>query len=135
MLNDQRGSWLVMTMSGGWRWCVALVILIAWNTVLAETGTLVISDSSPVQARFEAWEDPEGKAGIDEVTALPDEHWQEVPTGSETFGITSSAYWLKFAVENRTHDSLNLIAELAYSQLDGFPCFFPGGTGQKVQDR
>ncbi len=122
-----------MTMSGGRRWFVALVVLLVGNTVLAETRTLVISDSSPVQARFEVWKDPEGKAGIEKVSTLPDDHWQEVPTGSETFGITSSAYWLRFAVENRTDDSLNLIAELAYSQLDDV-VFHVFSHGEQVKE-
>ncbi|KPQ00031.1 EAL domain-containing protein [Marinobacter sp. HL-58] len=103
------------------RACCCLIVLpvvIAWNTVLADTETVSVDDSSPVAAQFEVWEDPEGKASVEEVTELPDSHWQSVPTGSETFGITSSAYWLRFTVENATGDPLNLLAELAYSQLD-----------------
>ncbi|MDL0432281.1 EAL domain-containing protein [Marinobacter sp. TBZ242] len=122
-----------MIISRVWRWLVALSILIFWNTGLAETQTIAVSDASPIQAQFQAWEDSEGKADIEEVVSLPDDDWQEVPTGSETFGITSSAYWLRFAVENRTPDSLNLIVELAYSQLDDV-VFHVFSNGERIDE-
>ena len=55
---------------------------------------------------------------LDEIRALPDAAWQVQASGRATLGITESAYWLRVPVVNHTPDSLSLIAELGYSQLD-----------------
>ncbi|MBD3641521.1 MAG: diguanylate phosphodiesterase, partial [Marinobacter sp.] len=77
-----------------------------------------VTRDSPIPARFQYWEDPAGNAGIDHVRALADERWKQIGDGSTSFGITNSAYWLRFAVHNPSPENLNLIAELGYSQLD-----------------
>lgn len=100
------------------RWLLAASFMCASHGTLADTEPTPIIEAATIQVPFDAWEDPEGQAGIDQVSRLPDDQWETATTGSATFGITSSAYWLRFAVENRTPESLNLIAELAYSQLD-----------------
>lgn len=97
---------------------VFLLLVMASVAVPAEPVTIPVSASAPVPSRFEAWEDSAGAATLDAVRALPQESWQLLPSGSATFGITSSVYWLRFAVDNQSADLVNLIAELAYSQLD-----------------
>ncbi|WP_375192274.1 EAL domain-containing protein [Marinobacter sp.] len=100
--------------------CVVAVLLmvLACTAVSAEPVTIPVTASSPVPSRFEAWEDTAGTATLDEVRQLARANWQALPSGSATFGITSSVYWLRFALQNQSDESLNLIAELAYSQLD-----------------
>lgn len=85
---------------------------------LAQPEPIEITPAANIQAHFQFWEDTTGEASIDQVIALPDERWSLVPTGSDTFGLTESAYWLRFAIRNQTPLNLNLIAELGYSQLD-----------------
>lgn len=116
-----------------WRCLFAISFVLAGNLALAETQPVTINSSSPIQPHFSVWEDPEGEAGLQQVIALADSQWHEVPTGSATFGITSSAYWIRFAVENRTADILNLVAELAYSQLDEV-VFHVFANGEPVQE-
>lgn len=122
-----------MTFARVWRRALAMSFVVVWNAALAETQPVSVTASSPISAHFSAWEDPEGAADLQQVVALPDSQWQEVPTGSAIFGITPSAYWLRFAVENQTADTLRLIAELAYSQLDDV-VFHVVANGEPVKE-
>ncbi len=81
-------------------------------------GPILIGDSKPIPPHFESWEDREANASLSDVRQLPDDRWVPVPGGSETYGITPSAYWLRVALVNTTTQRQDLIAELAYSQLD-----------------
>lgn len=109
------------------RCILAALTLGACTGVLADTTPISLSSSSTIQTRFDVWEDPDGQATIGEVVRLSANQWQRVPSGSATFGITPSAFWLRFAVENQTTEPANLIAELAYSQLDDVVFYVPGG--------
>jgi len=93
---------------------LACLSLNAWS----KPGPIEITPASPIQAHFEFWEDVTGEASLEHVASLPDERWSLVPEGRATFGLTQSAYWLRFSVRNPTPIHQNLIAELAYSQLD-----------------
>ena len=93
---------------------LACLCLNAWS----KPGPIEITPASPIQAHFEFWEDVTGAASLEHVASLPDERWSLVPEGRATFGLTQSAYWLRFSVRNPTPIHQNLIAELAYSQLD-----------------
>jgi len=98
-----------------------LVAVPLWGVgslAMAAAQPITITAASSIPAHFEVWEDPQGRADIARVTRLADDQWVSVPSGSATYGITSSAYWLRFTLENRTAEPLNLVAELAYSQLD-----------------
>lgn len=107
-----------MILSKALRLSLAVLCLWAWNAVQAAPATITAGSSSPIQTHFDYWEDPDGQAELAEIRALSDSQWQFIPSGSATFGITPSAYWLRFAVKSEAAQSLNLIAELAYSQLD-----------------
>lgn len=87
-------------------------------TAHARPEPIEVTRDSPIPARFQYWEDPAGDAGIDRVRALADGRWKQIGDGRTSFGITESAYWLRFAVHNPSAENLNLIAELGYSQLD-----------------
>lgn len=102
---------VVRILVGVWLACLSLN---AW----AQPGPIEITPAFNSGAHFEFWEDVTGEATIDEVASLADEHWSLVPEGRATFGITRSAYWLRFTLQNKSPVHLNLIAELAYSQLD-----------------
>lgn len=84
----------------------------------ASLSPIVVSENTHIQSQFEYLEDSNGIAGVEDIAGRPARQWQEAPDGSATLGITSSAYWLRFSVNNRTAEPLNLVAELAYSQLD-----------------
>ena len=81
-------------------------------------GPVVISPDRAIQTHFQYLEDPSGDATVEDVAGRPENQWEPAPDGSATLGITSSAYWLRLPINNRTAKRLNLIAELAYSQLD-----------------
>ncbi|WP_203142776.1 EAL domain-containing protein [Marinobacter mangrovi] len=100
------------------RFAFALLWLCHWQLAHADQKPVTVLPSSPIEAHFQYWEDPDGQATMDQVRALPDDQWQTNPTDSATFGITESAYWLRFAVRNQTPERVNLIAEISYSQLD-----------------
>lgn len=107
---------------------VGLWLACLCGTALAAPDPIEVTRDSPIPARFQYWEDPTAEAGLEHIRALPDEHWQQVAEGSTTFGITDSAYWLRFAVHNPSQEHLNLIAELGYSQLDDVVFYvFAGG--------
>ncbi|HEY9118155.1 MAG TPA: EAL domain-containing protein [Marinobacter sp.] len=118
-----------------WRvcWCLLVSLLLASNATLAEASPVTVTPSSPITPHFSVWEDPEGGASLQQVIALADSQWRKVPSGSATFGFTSSAYWLRFAIRNRTAETLNLVAELAYSQLDDV-VFHVLADGKPVQE-
>jgi len=84
----------------------------------ASTAPIVVSENAQIQSRFEYLEDSNGVASVEDIASRPPKQWQEAPDGNATLGITSSTYWLRFSVSNQTADPLNLVAELAYSQLD-----------------
>nr|WP_298167262.1 7TM diverse intracellular signaling domain-containing protein [uncultured Pseudomonas sp.] len=97
---------------------IAILVTCLSFRALAQPEPIEITPAANIQAHFQFWEDTTGEASIDQVIALSDERWSSVPTGSDTFGLTESAYWLRFAIRNQTLLNLHLIAELGYSQLD-----------------
>lgn len=98
----------------------------------AGTPPAVVSDDAAIQPYFEYLEDPHGTASVDDIISWQEDEWQLAPDGSATLGITSSAYWLRFSITNRTAERLNLVSELAYSQLDDVRFYvFSNGVLQK----
>jgi EAL domain-containing protein (putative c-di-GMP-specific phosphodiesterase class I)/GGDEF domain-containing protein len=111
---------------------ISVLALCASFLAGADTPPVVVSDGASIQPYFEYLEDPDGTASVDDVINRPDDQWQMGSDGSATLGITSSAYWLRFSIANRTDESLNLVTELAYSQLDDVTFHvFSGGILQK----
>lgn len=108
----------------------AIVVACLSLSALAQPEPIEITPASSIPAHFQFWEDVAGEASIDQVVALADERWTLVPNGSATLGLTESAYWLRFEVRNQTQLNLNLIAELAYSQLDDVVFYVYAGGAQ-----
>lgn len=99
------------------------ILLAVWifgvgNLAHADSEPVGIAPAAPIHAFFEYWQDTTAKAGIEQVRTLPDAQWRLEPSGKGTYGITSSAYWLRFSVQSQARQDLPLIVELAYSQLD-----------------
>jgi EAL domain-containing protein (putative c-di-GMP-specific phosphodiesterase class I)/GGDEF domain-containing protein len=99
----------------------------------ADLSPIVVSDDTQIPSRFSYLEDPDASATIEDILRRPADQWATAPEGSATLGITSSAYWLRFAITNQTDEALNLVAELAYSQLDRVTFHvMSGGSQQRV---
>ena len=104
---------------------VVCLSLNAW----AQPEPIAVTAAPSIDAHFQFWEDPSGEASIDQVANLAEEQWALIANGSATFGLTQSAYWLRFAISNQTPLNLNLIAELNYAQLDDVVFYvFEGDT-------
>ncbi len=112
---------------------VAILVACLSLGALAQPEPIEITPASEIQSHFQFWEDATGEASIDQVASLPDERWALVPDGSATFGLTQSAYWLRFAISNQTPLNLQLIAELGYSQLDDV-VFYVYAGGSRVKE-
>lgn len=100
------------------RFVLSVLLLCAVGVAHADLEVVTVRPGAPIEAHFYYTEDPSGEADIDQIRQVPADQWQLAESGNATFGITPSAYWLRFTIANRTEQSLNLIAEIAYSQLD-----------------
>ncbi|MBZ2169510.1 EAL domain-containing protein [Marinobacter sp. F4216] len=109
---------MIVTKSSALRFVFLLLGALICQPALADAEAVIVSSSGQIEPYFDVWENPNGEATLEEVMALDDSQWRHVPEGSATFGITQSAYWLRFSVQNQTAQTLNLVAELGYSQLD-----------------
>jgi EAL domain-containing protein (putative c-di-GMP-specific phosphodiesterase class I)/GGDEF domain-containing protein len=85
---------------------------------MANVKPISITDAADIPAWFDYFEDLSGQADIDTITQVPDEQWQLIENGTTTFGFKTTAYWLRFSLQNQTMQGLDLIAGLNYSQLD-----------------
>lgn len=90
----------------------------ASSSAAMESGAIVVNPSSPIEAHFHYLEDSSGEADLEEIRKRPEAQWKLAASGDATLGITSSPYWLRFSIRNETGENLNLVSELAYSQLD-----------------
>ncbi|WP_245725895.1 EAL domain-containing protein [Marinobacter mobilis] len=109
---------------------LALTLWCASASARAELPVIPVTGTAPVASLFHYWEDAEAQADIARVLTLTDNQWQLEESGSATFGITPSAYWLRVAVRNQTREHTNLVAELAYSQLDDVRFYVFSGNRQ-----
>ncbi len=108
---------------------VAVLVACLSLSALAQPEPIEITPAANIQVHFQFWEDTTGEAVIDQVAALPDERWELVPNGSANFGLTPSAYWLRFSLSNQAQLNLHLTAELGYPQLDDVVFYvYAGGT-------
>ncbi len=98
--------------------CIFILLLATANFSYAQGKEIVVESGSQIQASFQYLEDSTAQYSIDDIVELPSGQWEDVSEGSANFGMTQSPYWLRFTVRNSESNTLNLIAELEYSQLD-----------------
>ena len=97
---------------------VALIFICAFSISHAKNQDIVISQPSNIQSSFYYIVDESRKLTLDQVISSPESNWQYETTGTANFGLTTTPYWLRFNLVNKTNKSLNLIAALDYPQLD-----------------
>ncbi len=100
-----------------------LLAFLSATTTSAEAKPIDVVEGSPIDSFFEYVEAPNANVPVEEIRQIPDQQWQSAPDGSATLGITSSTYWLRFSIHNSTPLQANLVADLAYSQLDDVTFF------------
>jgi signal transduction histidine kinase len=81
--------------------------------------------------RLDILEDREAVLTIDQVTSLPlSEQFQRSQDDVPGFGFKSSAYWLRFEVDNHHAERKRWLLELAYPPLDDVRLFVPAVGGR-----
>ena len=115
------------------RICFASLLCLIWSISQADVKPIMIADANDIQSGFDYYQDVSAQADISRITQVPDDQWQRIDNGTTTFGMTTSPYWLRFALSNQTQESLNLITALDYSQLDDV-IFYVYENGRKVHE-
>lgn len=77
------------------------------------------------------FEDQTGRLTIEEILS-DSSYYQFLPSESiePNFGFTSSAYWLRFSIENRSGRKFNSYLEVSYPLLDSLDLYKPISKGQ-----
>ena len=95
---------------------------------------LVLGDEDltgePLGRLLDVLEDPSGRLGIEQVTIAPlSLEFRRSHEATLGFGLTKSAYWLRFTVENRKPHAAEWLLELTYPPLDDVRLFSPRPGG------
>ena len=119
-------------------WSVVLAALLSAVGVARAQAPVPVGQSEAGQAALvqvggaslQLLEDPGGALGIGDVTA-PALSVRFTPgaTPVPNFGITRSAWWLRFALRNDSPQRRTLVVEVAYAQLDTADLYVPDGAG------
>lgn len=118
-------------------WCL-LVLVCAWlpaRARAADSGQThappIIMDSSRIPGitlgkKLDYVEDRSGTWTIDDVTS-PQVRGSFRPARDDvpSFGLTTSTYWVRFTVDNRTREHQPWLLELAYPPIDDLRLFVP----------
>ncbi|WP_260469787.1 sensor domain-containing diguanylate cyclase [Ectopseudomonas oleovorans] len=101
-----------------------LMLLLLPVLTWAQSLPLPIGQTQTLPGPYMAfWEDPDGRADITDVHALPDSAWQAVERRDASFGYSGSTYWLRLDVHNPHSRSLGwvlLIGNPLLDQLDAY---------------
>ncbi len=110
------------------RTLLIIVILFVPHVLLAsEPMTLDESFSGGTISRhIEFLEDPSGSLSFDEVRNT--RQWQRSMDEAFNFGFTESAYWFRFAINNRSGSNI-IFLEISYPMLDSVVFYRPDGRG------
>lgn len=109
-----------------------LIVLLSWLPALA---TAVEFDDStrslPLGRVMQVFEDRDGSAGIDQVSA-PRFSGRFTPHDAEVLnaGYSTSAFWLRVDLRYLGSDSRNWLLELAYPPLDHLDLYLPDADGR-----
>lgn len=102
-----------------WWWRVVGMCL-ALAAGLASAAVELRAEEGGVEVGRElvAWRDAGGKAGLDQVLALPAGAWQRNDDQSFSQGFDTAAWWLRFDVRRATPSPDHDLLEIAYPVLD-----------------
>jgi signal transduction histidine kinase len=111
----------------------ALSALLLPRLALA-SGPLVVDERAltgeTLGKRIEVFEDASGKLSIEQVaSAAFAARFQTSHDAIPAFGLTRSAYWVRFVVANPTHAVRPWLLELSYPPLDDVRLYVPRATG------
>ncbi|HMI92502.1 MAG TPA: 7TM-DISM domain-containing protein, partial [Polyangiales bacterium] len=102
-------------------------------TSAAAEDTLVVTQQLAGEAlgsRIETLEDPSGAWTVEQVSRPPlTKRFVRSRVDASNYGLTKSAYWVRFKVDNRQSESQPWTLELAYPPLDDIRLFVPGAAG------
>lgn len=109
----------------------------AQDDITSATPPLVLTDGQdryPLGLYLEILEDPTKQLTIADVTG-PAYNGQFIPSNSEmaNLGITTSAYWLRFTVDNRATQPIPWLLEMQFSSLIWLALYTPGPDGAFVE--
>lgn len=84
-------------------------------------------ESIPLGLHIEYLEDKGGRLGIGDITQKQYEgKWKLSKKKKPGFGLTKSAYWIRFSLENTTDKEINLYLEQAQPLIDYLTLYKPG---------
>ena len=120
---------------------IALIFCIAAGGALYSAENVVITDDLK-QLQFgklvEYYVDPYGTMTFKDIKGKKLE-WRQSDNDNLSFGFTESAYWLRFAVENRKTTGNGWYFEMDYPHLDEISLYYPAAGGayreKKAGDR
>ena len=117
---------------------LVLLFSVMIDTALAQiedgaAGVVVLKDqtrSYPLGLHVEILEDPSGQLNIDQV-ASPDMDSRFYPSSEEIphFGITRSAIWIRFRVEDISNNIPNWLLQVRHATLDYVDLYLPDTAG------
>jgi methyl-accepting chemotaxis protein len=92
--------------------------------------------SNDINGRYlEILEDPAGNLKIEQVVNMDNSgRFHQCDQDVPNFGISSSAYWIRFTAEGQLKEDLRLL-EVGYALLDSVSLFAPSGRGTYVEKK
>ncbi|WP_197475057.1 7TM-DISM domain-containing protein, partial [Oleiphilus sp. HI0079] len=97
---------------------LAVVLLLCAQVLWSAENTLKDGADSPLPMAFDYFEDPYHLYTFEQIQALPEDRWSKAMPGQGSFGFTSSQYWIKTLISNKTANTQNMVLEVDYLLLD-----------------
>jgi len=117
-------------------WCIALMTLVCWlppNLARADEGLVIATPElagETLGTRLDILEDTTGALTIDEITSPAlSEKFRRSHENVPGFGLTKSAYWLRWKVANQRAQAQRWLLEVGYPPLDDVRLFVPRPDG------
>lgn len=79
-----------------------VLLILLWPAIVQARSLSLQENPLPLPAgpALQVWEDPEGRATIDQVRHLAESAWRPVARHEASFGYSGSAYWLRLHLHN-----------------------------------
>ncbi|KZZ65279.1 hypothetical protein A3765_06015 [Oleiphilus sp. HI0130] len=97
---------------------LAVVLLLCAQVLWSAENTLKDGADSPLPMAFDHFEDPDHLYTFEQIQALPEDRWSKAMPRQGSFGFTSSQYWIKTLISNKTANTQNMVLEVDYLLLD-----------------